>query len=311
MARRVRIPLLAMATLVSAVVVGGCGLGTGPGTKTVTLTITRAFGSQSVGTAADTHLGAGETVIGMLERHFKAVQTRTGGASVESINGLSGGSDDLNWSYYVNGVLAPKGPTVTALNAGDSVWWDLHDSSATSIIPAVVGSFPEPFKHGIGGERLPTTLECASGMNGACAIIEKQLDGDGVPVAPQYIGTGSGPDTLGIVVGTWTELRAEVAAGLIDNGPSASGVYARFAAGGRSLELLNPLGTVARTMGAGAGLVAATADSQSAPTWMITGTDRAGVLAAARAVTAVTLHDHFAVAVQGSTDIPVPVEPRQ
>jgi hypothetical protein len=311
MARRVRIPLLAAAALLAAVVVGGCGLDRGPRTKNVTMTITRGFGSDSVGIATENQLSSAETVTGMLERRFNHVQMRTAGGAVESIDGLSGGSDHTDWSYYINGVQAPKGPAVTALNAGDRVWWDLHDSSATSTIPAVVGSFPEPFVDGIGGKRLPTTLECASGMNGACAIIEKRLDAYGVPVAPQYIGTGSGPDTLGIVVGTWSELRAEVAAGLVGNGPSASGVYAKFAAGGQTLELLNPRGAVTRTLGADAGLVAATADSQSVPTWMITGTDKAGVLAAARALTAATLHDHFALAVKGTTDLPVPVQPLQ
>jgi hypothetical protein len=245
----------------------------------------------------------------MLERKFPDVQLRYGGGFVESIAGQSGSSAHNDWFYYVNGVEAPKGAAVTTLHRGDRVWWDLHDWTATDLIPAVVGSFPEPFQHGIAGKRLPTTLECASGMKDACGIVEKQLDHDGVPVAPQYIGTGSGPDTLGIVVGTWAELRAEVAAGLVENGPSASGVYAKFADGGRMLNLLDPKGAIARSLRVGGGLVAATADSQSAPTWLITGTDAAGVLAAARALNARTLHDHFAVAVQGATDLPLPLTP--
>jgi hypothetical protein len=40
---------------------------------------------------------------------------------------------------------------------------------------------------------------------------------------------------------------------------------------------------------------------------MITGTNPAGVLAAARALTPTALHDHFALAVDGSTRVPVPV----
>ena len=106
-----------------------------------------------------------------------------------------------------------------------------------------------------------------------------------MPVASQLIGTGSGPDTLGVVVGTWKEIQSEVAAELIAHGPSASGVYARFAGpAAATLQLLNPQGKVARTLGAGAGLVAATADSSSEPTWLITGTDPAGVTAAAAAL---------------------------
>jgi sirohydrochlorin ferrochelatase len=65
---------------------------------------------------------------------------------------------------------------------------------------------------------------------------------------------------------------------------------------------------VVRTLGAGSGLVAATADTTSVPTWMITGTDPAGVLAAARALTPQALRDHFALAVQGTSRVPVPIQ---
>jgi hypothetical protein len=61
-------------------------------------------------------------------------------------------------------------------------------------------------------------------------------------------------------------------------------------------------------LGAGAGLVAATADSSSEPVWLITGTDRAGVSAAAKALTPGRLRDHFALAVQGGSDFPVPLQ---
>ena len=60
-------------------------------------------------------------------------------------------------------------------------------------------------------------------------------------------------------------------------------------------------------LGGGAGLIAATGDSQSAPVWMITGTDLAGVTAAANALNARNLHDHFALAVDGSQLLPVPL----
>ena len=58
-----------------------------------------------------------------------------------------------------------------------------------------------------------------------------------------------------------------------------------------------------------AGLIAATADTSSVPTWMITGTYPAGVAAAAAAISPQALHDHFALAVSGAQRLPVPVEP--
>jgi Domain of unknown function (DUF4430) len=306
--RRVRPALAAAATVVLPVAAAGCGFGPGPGTTSVTLTVTRGFGSERIGAIAVAHVPGSETVMRMLERRF-AVTTRYGGGYVQSIDGRVGnGSARHDWFYYVNGIEAPQGAASTAVHRGDHVWWDLHDWSATNTIPAVVGSFPEPFVNGIGGKRLPTTLECASDVSAACSRISKALNGAGIPFASQYIGTGSGSDTLGIVVGTWSDVRAEVAAGLIANGPSASGVYARFAGNGRALQLLDPHGQTVRTLGPGGGLVAATADSQSKPTWLVIGTDPAGVTAAANAFTPSRLHDHFALAVQGRTDLPVPLQ---
>ena len=62
-------------------------------------------------------------------------------------------------------------------------------------------------------------------------------------------------------------------------------------------------------MGAGAGLVAATGNNSTAPVWLVTGTNAAGVSAAAAALTAARLDDHFALAVYGNADLPVPLEP--
>jgi hypothetical protein len=298
----------ALAVVAAAAALGGCGLGPGPGTGQISLTVTRGFGTRQIGSVIAKRVPGSGTVMRMLERSFR-VQTRYGGAFVESIDGLSGSAARLDWFYYVNGVQGSRGAASTAVHRGDRIWWDLHDWSATDSIPAVVGSFPEPFVHGVGGRRLPTTLECSSSVGAACKQVASALTAAGVPVASQLLGTGSGPDTLGVVVGTWSQLQPEVAASLIAHGPSASGVYARFTgSGGRSLQVLNPHGGVARTLGAGSGLIAATADSSSEPTWLITGTDVAGVSAAARALTPAALHDHFALAVQGNSELPVPLD---
>ena len=304
----VRVLLATVATALTIATVSGCGLGPGPGTANVTVTVTRDFGTARVGSASEKRVPGSETVMRMLERTFR-VSTRYGGGFVESINGLSGSSSRTDWFYYVNGIEAPVGAASTAVHHGDRIWWDLHDWSASQTIPAVVGSFPEPFVHGIGGKRLPTTIECGSGVASACKRVGSALSTAGVPVATQLIGTGSGTDSLAVVVGSWTELRGEIVAALVEHGPSSSGVYARFVGpGGRSLELLDPRGRVVRTLGAGAGLIAATAPGSAEPTWLITGTDSAGVSVAAQALSAGRLRDHFAVVVQGGTDLPVPLE---
>ncbi len=291
-----------------AVVLAGCGLGPGTGTSDVTVTVTRAFGSTPIASITKSKVPGSETVMRVLERSFQ-VQTRYGGGFVESIDGRSGNSSRRDWFYYVNGIEAPQGAASTAVHHGDQIWWDLHDWSATDSIPAVVGSFPQPFVRGVGGRRFPTTVECAMNVGAACKRVTAELDAVGVPAASQLLGTGSGQDTLDVVVAPWSQLRAALAGSLLEQGPQASGVYAKFGgAGGSTLELLNPHGTVVRTLGAGAGLIAATANPGSTPTWLVTGTDLAGVSAAAAAMTSARLHDHFALAVQGSSDVPIPVD---
>jgi hypothetical protein len=306
-----KVAVLASAFAV-ALALAGCGLGAGKGTSNVGLTITRDFGSVPVGSVLERRVPGSQTVMRMLERSFR-VSTRYGGGYVESINGISGTSARRDWFYYVNGIEAPLGAAGTGVHQGDRIWWDLHDWSATDSIPAVVGSFPEPFVHGIDGRRYPTTLECASDTTAACQQVASRLDAIGVKVASQALGAGgSGTDSLAVVVGTWKDVQSEFAGSEIEHGPASSGIYAEFTPTNGThpptLKLLNPHGQVVRTLGAGAGLIAATGNSSTAPVWIVTGTDTAGVASAAAALTAARLDDHFAVAVDGQTDIPVPLE---
>jgi hypothetical protein len=299
----------ALTAIAIAVAIAGCGLGAGKSTSgVVTLTVTRDFGSARVGSVSEKSIPGSQTVMRMLERSFK-VTTRYSGGFVESIDGHAGSGSHLDWFYYVNGIEAPLGAAGTSVQKGDRIWWDLHDWTATDSIPAVVGSFPEPFIHGIDGRRYPVTIECATDAAKACRQVTSELNSIGVPVSGQAIGGGSGTDSIGVVVGTWRDVHGELLAQLIDHGPASSGVYARFAgSAGSSLQLLNPAGQVVRTLGAGAGLIAATAQTSTGPFWLITGTNVAGVTAAAAALTPARLHDHFALAVEGQTDLPVPVE---
>jgi hypothetical protein len=291
-----------------AFALAGCGLGAGKGTSDVAVTVTGDFGTVPIGSVVERQVPGSQTVMRLLERSFQ-VTTRYGGGFVQAIDGRSGTSSRRDWFYYVNGIEASLGAAGTDVHQGDRIWWDLHDWSATDSIPAVVGAFPEPFVHGIGGRRYPTTLECASDATAACQKVSSQLDAIGVKVATQALGAGgSGSDSLAVVVGTWRDVQGEFAASLIENGPGSSGIYAKFAGGGATLQLLNPHGQVARTLGEGAGLIAATAANSSAPVWLVTGTSLAGVSAAATALTPARLRDHFALAVQGQTDLPVPLE---
>ena len=86
MIRKAAVAAMAVA---SAIAIAGCGLGAGPGTSNVTLTVTRGFGSQQVARISERGVPGSETVMRMLERHFR-VRTRYGGGFVQSINGTAG-----------------------------------------------------------------------------------------------------------------------------------------------------------------------------------------------------------------------------
>ena len=280
----------------------GCGLGPGATPSAIHLTVTEDFGAKPVGGQGPPKARGQETVLSLLMRNH-AVTTRYGGGFVQSIDGLSGRTQDgdpVDWFYYVNGIEAPKGGASTEVHAGDHIWWDLHDWSQTEDVPAVVGSFPEPFLNGSEGKRLPVRVECAEVGGQACKKVVSRLRAEGVPAAIAGIGPGDEPETLRVLVGPWSAVRGTPASEAIERGPSASGVYARFAGDGRSLTLLDASGRTTKTLTSGAGLVAATRYAQEEPLWVVTGTDAAGVVRAARAFSEAALHDHFALALEAS-----------
>jgi hypothetical protein len=301
----------------------GCGLGSGPTPKGVRLTVTRDFGARVLHGAQAPDVVGQETVMSLLQRNV-TVSTRYSGGFVQSIDGLSGGMQGrepsaggaqsggpLDWFYYVNGVQAPKGAADTNVHAGDRIWWDLHDWSQTETVPAVVGSFPEPFLAGIEGKRLPVRVECVDLTGEPCETVVARLRAAGVPAAIAAIGPGNEPSTLRVLVGPWPAVRGTPATQAIERGPRASGVYARFVENGQTLTLLDARGRATRTLAAGAGLVAATRYGEEAPVWVVTGTDAAGVGSAAHAFAEATLRNSFALALEPSgTARPVPTGAR-
>lgn len=308
--RRSRSPFAALAAaLVLAAGVAGCGLGAGERDTNARLVVTRDFGTQEVGARIVQDAPSSETAMRLLERTFD-VKTRYGGGFVQSIDGISGGREDGNpvdWFFFVNGVASNVGAGEVDVHEGDAIWWDHRDWSASGNVPAVVGSYPEPFAHGADGKRYPLVLECTDTVAQACDTVARRLGEIGASPARRTLGTGVGGRTLRIVVGEWRELHADTTLELIDKGPAQSGVYARFADGGRRLELLGEDGEPVRTLGAGTGLVAATRLEEGAPTWTITGTDAAGVAAAARALDERRLQRRYALALDGPRAIGLPV----
>jgi hypothetical protein len=301
-----------IAVVCAAVAVGGCGVGAGKSpTSGVGLNVTRDFGAGSLLALRRAKVAGADTVMRVVQRNAK-VGTRFGGDFVQSINGVSGGREGgrpVDWFIYVNGIQTKKGAAAVDVHGGDRLWWDHHDWGVTPDIPAVVGSFPEPFLHGSGGKRLPVRVECEDPRAGACDVVAKKLIALGIPAGRSTISHSAADNTLRVLVGPWRRLRGgDAEAATIDTGPRASGVFARFDASAARLDLLDARGRVARTLSAGAGLIAATRQQDREPVWFVTGTDDAGVDSAARAFGEATLHDRFALAIAQGLPMSVPLE---
>jgi hypothetical protein len=301
--------LLAVVLIGAAAAAIGLRTGSGEISGPVSLTVTRDFGAERLGSEDDAHAKTGDTVMRLLQRDFD-VRTRYGGGFVQEIDGVSGGrlgTHPVDWFYYVNGIEAPSGAAQRRVAPGDQIWWDHHVWQTAQRIPAVVGSFPEPFLAGQEGRRIPVKLVCAGGVRRSCDEVAQRLTDAGTTgLSRATVQQGPGEGVLRVIVGPWAEVRRDPVARTLERGPGASGVFARFDPVGRRLLLLDELGETVRTLEQGAGLVAATAQPGQAPTWLVTGTDAVGVDAAAAALQEDRLRDHFAVAISAGHDIPLP-----
>jgi hypothetical protein len=310
--------LAAAAVALVATAAAGCGLGAGKSPGETQLLVTDGFGTRPLVQADQPKTGGSDTVMRLLQRNAPKVTTRFGGGFVQSIAGVSGGrrgGRSVDWFFYVNGVQADKGAASVRVHQGDRVWWDHHDWGVTDTVPAVVGSYPEPFLHGIDGRRLPTRIECVDPKSDACSAVADKLTELGLPAARGGVGNSFVSETLRIIIGPWRALRGDNTAKLLEKGPGVSGVYAKPAPDGKSITLLDAEGKPTRTLGAGTGLIAATAaEDQKAggrgePVWLVTGTDDAAVATAASALDEGALAGRFAVALSHGKPVPIPDTP--
>jgi hypothetical protein len=273
---------VATALALAALATAGCGLGPGKGLGDVELSATRDYGSEFVLAPASEGVSEADTVMRVLER-----------------------SADIS-TLYVDGVESTVGAADYPVRGGERIWWDYRDWGGAMRVPAVVGSWPQPFAGGYeGGKGLPASVVCMGDAGQeACRTARERLEAAGVRLA-----TGSGGDGVRLLVGPWRAIREDPAAAQIERGPQTSGVFAEIEAGrgGCRIEGLDQDGRPARGFGPGAGLVAATRHYEAAPTWVVTGCGEAGVEAAAGLLDAADLRDRYAVVAEGGVPTPLPV----
>jgi hypothetical protein len=308
----VRRALVALLLVTAGLAGGGCGLGAGDEREgSVQLRVTRDFGRTELGSARLESLREDQTVMRFLRSEFD-VETRYGGRFVQAIDGLEGGGPggERDWFFWVNGVEGEVGAGEYELSDGDRIQWDYRDWGAAMRVPAIVGAFPEPFLNGIEGERRPVRVECDDAQSDPCRSAKDTLTETGVPVSGSSLGAPGTETVTRLVVARWPEARIVRGGSTLEQGPGESGVFARFSEDGRSLELLDAQGEVARTVrpGDGTALIAALRPRADELLWLVTSLDDRGLAAGVRALKEDLLRDAFAVAVTGDTVEQLPLE---
>jgi hypothetical protein len=155
--------------LALVLVLAACG-GDGHAHGTATLWVTRDRGAHVLYAGP---VPAGLTAMQALERK-QQVTTRYGGRFVQSIGGIEGSlGAQRDWFFFVDGLEGDRSAAEVKLHDGDVEWWDYRSWKGGAMsVPVVVGSYPEPFLHG-----LPGTTRVVGGDERIASAIAKQVHG--------------------------------------------------------------------------------------------------------------------------------------
>lgn len=123
---------------------------------------------------------AGELSAMAALKRVAEVETTYGGGYVNSINGIysgftGGGNVEKDWFIYVNGIQSNVGALDYILHPGDAEHWDFHDWSFNQSIPAIIGAYPEPFLHGYQGNIRPTLIVYSDSLREPAQGLENSL----------------------------------------------------------------------------------------------------------------------------------------
>jgi hypothetical protein len=312
-------------SIAAAAIATGCADDEPTGPQ-VTLRVTRDFGRELIAEERLPLAGHGTPVRLLEESHDVQVN---GFGRVDAIDGLAhtwGSSNPATqtiWSVHVNGIESDMAPARLPIVAGDVVQFDLGDADGSFDARGSVGSFPQPFKGGIVGLRPPVRVRCVEGYARACQAVTDALRAAGVDVSGRPPAQPRVSPRVrrarefqfvvrraSIEVGPWRAIRDRRWPRRVSGGPHGSGVFASFGPDGRSMRLLDWNGRPRRTLGAGAGLIAAMRPTEFDIVWLVTGVDREGVQRAVRMLRRGVPRAAFAVAITGDDVEKLPVSDR-
>ncbi len=254
------------------VLVAGCGEHrvqppvTSPAAPAASLVISEGFGANVV---RDERVAPGQSVLAALQGVAK-VSTRYGGRFVQSIDGRDGSlGEGQDWLYFVNGVEAEVGAAEWKLRDGDIAWWDFRRWRAYANVPAVVGSWPEPFVHG-------------ARTKPANVVADPPLDAV-LQAAGATLGTGD--SAWRVLVGAESDLRARDADwSRAAEDPRSAGLTAWV--DGDEVRCWDAAKGKDVVVPAGRAVAAATATADGGVVFAVSGVDAASATAAAIAIAA-------------------------
>jgi hypothetical protein len=286
-----------LAALSACLFLGGCALGErAPQDPGATLRVTRDFGAERIAEERVPRATEHADAAALLD---SVARVERAGGRVVAVDGVRARRGE-RWAPFVNGIDPGPGLPVVegredrllrTLAPGDLVQWDLRAAAVSA--PAIVGAFPRPLAGGAGGRRFPIRIECDDAASEACGLARRRLAEQGVPISVGSLGAPGGPTLVRLIVAPWPIARRVRALLPLAGDPRRSGAFARFGPAGLTLydARARP-----RPAPPGTGLIAATRTGRDAPTWVLTGLDRRGVVAAARALDRRALTDRYAVA---------------
>jgi hypothetical protein len=255
---------IALIALLAACALTGAGCGAGEEGPATSLIVTGEFGGRTIVETVKIPATPGLTVMRQLQGAHEST-TSFGGRYVDSIEGTKEDGEN-SWLFYVDGVETTTAATSERLQGGEVVQWDFHPWQAVRIGGAIVGAYPQPMKSR-GAE-----VVCSDDGTASCAKAKSVLRAAGVAT--------TGERRVRVYVGSWGALGGIEGVPDLDRSGDVNGAFAQFTAGGKALTPFAADGSRRTSLGAGAGLLAAFAEG-SKLSWVVTGTDDNGALAAA------------------------------
>jgi hypothetical protein len=268
----------------------GAPAGVSAGTINVRAVITRDFGKEVL---SDKTLDLPEKSSAMEALSGVAqIETAYNGGFVKGIDGINSkyqgaASAKQDWFVFINGMLANTGALDYSLHTGDIEQWDFHTWSFHQSIPAVIGHFPQPFKQGYSGQVRPTLIAYSEDFKDQAISLKNYFTDAGILNAglTTISGLSEKEKQEGNII--LVALPDNALINELNQNWRRLGFFAYFEKG--SIAALTSEGKKAQTYGSGTGWIQATQNpwnpdgigADENVVWLITGTDKAGVQAAA------------------------------